>query len=121
LAHSQQAGRVRWLSSCPVSPNELDLGGNEQKSSALRANRCHHPALVRSGTSAMPLPWSKNFCSHGTSSLSPPNGAFIQTYPCQGRSRLLAVMNDRARIHGVTCCPGLATSVSKVHSNASST
>ena len=66
----------------------------------------------------MPLPWLKNFSSHGTVPLRGPKGGFIQTNPTQGRCRLLLVMKTFAGIHGVTSCPGLATSTSKVQPSA---
>jgi len=62
---------------------------------------CHQGADVRSGTSAMPLPWSANLFSHDSKPLRPPNGAFIQTKPFHGRCKLCDDMNSRAGIHGV--------------------
>jgi hypothetical protein len=78
--------------------------------SDLGTNSCHHGADVRSGTSATPLPWAKNLSSHGTNPLRGPNGGFIHTKPFHGCSRLPAVMQRAAGIHGATAAPGLATS-----------
>ena len=47
----------------------------------------------------MPLPWLKNFSSHGTVPLRGPKGGFIQTNPTQGRCRLLLVMKTFAGTH----------------------
>src|SRR5258708_8643005 len=114
--HAPWAGH---LPSLPCSSTNRIFGDTNRTTSLRGTYVCHQGAEVRSGTRAIPLPCSKNFSSHGTRPLRPPNGAFIHTKPFQLLVRLSCVRKASAGIHDVWPHPGLATSMSNRQPSAS--
>lgn len=77
------------LPSLPSALMNFSFHATNAMASAFGAKLSHHGANFRSGVSAMPLPCSKNFCSHGTIALRPPKGGFIHTKPKSVQSSVL--------------------------------
>jgi len=107
----------------PIDPSgrsNLILPRVNMNASARSLASCHHGADVRSGVSAIPLPWAKNLSNQGASEFRPPNGGFIQTKPCHISARLFSCIQDP---QGTCRGPmrGAATSRSKPSSKASNT